>query len=111
MNKVTSSINWDGVIELPNGLKLYTGTGNFSTTDTTVTIYHPFDRIIGGFVTPVSSAYSANDQLSLTLGTAANTVTQATDGVLTPVTARTAQVLRNSSGTSGLGFMIVLIGR
>lgn len=111
MNKVTSSINWDGVVELPNGLKMYSGTGNFVTTATTSVFYHPLDVIYGVSVSIVSGSFDAQDQPCLQTGTTGNTVVHNSDGSITPVTARTATVLRDSSGSSGAGYSIILIGR
>lgn len=109
--KVTDGINWGGLVDLGNGMSLYAGTGVFGTTDTTVTINHPFKQIISVQATPIAAAYDADDQLVFTLGTSANTLKQdATYGILTPVTANKAQVLRNSSGTSALAFAVQMIG-
>jgi hypothetical protein len=110
--RVTDGINWGGYTDLGNGMGLYAGSGVFTTTGTTVTIYHPFTQVFSAQATLLTAAYGVNDQLTFTLGTAANTTKQdSTYGILTFVTAGTAQVLRNSSGTSGGAFTILMVGR
>lgn len=114
--KVTTSLNTDGIVEMKNGLKLYTGTGNFSGTDGSVVIYHPFDSILSASATPLAAAaVGGGDQLTIepSATVAANHVAHNSDGSLTPYTGKQCYVSREDAagGTSGLAFSVLMIGR
>lgn len=115
MTKVTTSLNTEALIELPGGLQMYVGTGVFSTTDASVAVNHPFDTIVGGGICAVSAAaiVGTTDLLELRTGTSAGQVAQNSDGSLTGVSRKRADVYRETGdvGVSGLAFSVMLIGR
>lgn len=114
---VSTGINNGGYTEIGNGLAIYVGTGVFTTTGTTVVINHPFgtgDIMFAG-ATPLCASGSEDQQdqpLYFTTGTAANTLKRDTTyGTMKAVTAGKATIARLASGSSGLGFSVLMIGR
>lgn len=110
-------VNNAGLVALGSGLSLYVGTGVFTTTGTTCVISHPFgskDKILAAMAGPLCASGSEDQQdqpLYVTTGTGSNVLTRDTTyGWLTPVTAGKATVARLSSGSSGLGFSVIMIG-
>ena len=71
------------------------GTATFSGTDTTVEVSTELSEVDFAIAMPKTVTYNANDKLS-------------SDGV---VTSGAVTFARNSSGTSGLSFYYMLIGR
>jgi hypothetical protein len=117
---VTSGVNFGGIVDLGNGLMLYTGNGAFTTTGTTVVINHPFGTgaIFSAQVTPVQVAGSEDQQdqplyfSTATVRTTANVLFyDTTYGYLTSNTTGKATLARLASGSSGLLFSIQMIGR
>lgn len=113
--RVTDGINYGGIAEIGQGMMQYSGTGVFTTTGATVVINHPFGTgdIFSAQVTPLVAAYSANDLCSFQSGTSANQlkVPDTVTGVIKSVTSGKATVQRNSGGTSGMAFSIIMVGR
>ena len=113
---VTSGINYGGMVDLGNGLALYTGTGTFTTTSATATIYHPFGTgaifsAIAGFNETTVDADDSH--IGFKVGTSSNQLSRDTTyGTMKAVTAGTATVERNgTSGLTGAAFSIIMIGR
>lgn len=108
---VTIGINWAGVTDIGNGLMKYVGFGVFTTTGTSVTIYHPFGtgEIFSAQATPffATAAQAANGQLSFS----GATLDLTNLGSVKSTTAGQLTVKRIAGTDSALSFSIEITGR
>lgn len=113
-------VNNAGITKIGN-LTVYAGTGVFTTTGTTCVINTPFrtvDRILAAIVSPLCASGSEDQQdqplyfTTVAVGTTTANVLQrdTTQGVLKPNTTGKATIARLASGSSGLGFSVIIIG-
>jgi hypothetical protein len=107
---VTSGINYGGMIELGNGLMAYHGTGAFTTTGTTVTIYHPFgtQALFTAQVTALKSSGAAVANGALTISGYSRDTTY---GTFKSSTSGQLSVTRAAGTDSALEFSVYIVGR